>query len=215
MNTLIYILVTMLSVLTPSISYSLDGKEEPRQSKEELIAAGKKQSATCIACHNPQGNNPMWPKLEGQQADYLLQQLRQFKLGANGRRNNPIMYGIVANLTDQDLIALSEYYASMEPSPGEANPETLELGKAIYEGGIKDRGVPACMACHGEQAMGVNAAKFPRLAGQHAQYSISQLKAYASGERKSTANGMMNDIAKLLTEEEMRAVAEYVQGIYK
>ena len=177
------------------------------------IKAGKAKSTVCAACHGADGNSPtdMFPKIAGQSEGYLIKQMTEFKSGV---RDNAIMLGLVANLSEQDIADLAAYFASIKVTP-EATPEdTLALGEAIYRGGNKVSGVPACMACHGPTGGGMPAAKWPALSGQYAKYTEAQLKAFAQGMRNNDPNGMMRDIASRMTPEEIKAVSAYVAGLH-
>lgn len=176
------------------------------------VAAGKTKAAVCAACHGPDGNSitPAFPNLAGQGAGYLVKQLMEFKSGA---RENVQMYGFAAALSEQDMQNIAAYYSSQEPKLGIADPEQVELGESIYRGGILASGTPACLACHGPQGTGNEAAKWPRLAGQHAGYTEAQLKAFRAGERNNDLNEMMRNAAKRMTDEEIAAVAQYIQGL--
>lgn len=175
-------------------------------------AAGKAKSAVCVACHNPDGNstNPAYPKLAGQSADYLTKQLVEFKSGA---RVNPIMVGMVAALTPQDMEDLSAYFASQQIARGAADPALAPAGEALFRGGNLTSGVSACMACHGAAGAGNPAAKFPALAGQHDIYIETQLKAFRAMERANDAGQMMRGVAAKLTDQEIKAVSSYIQGL--
>ena len=175
-------------------------------------AAGKAKSAVCVACHNPDGNstNPAYPKLAGQSADYLTKQLVEFKSGA---RVNPIMVGMVAALTPQDMEDLSAYFASQQIARGAADPALAPAGEALFRGGNLTSGVSACMACHGAAGAGNPAAKFPALAGQHDIYIETQLKAFRAMERANDAGQMMRGVAAKLTDPEIKAVSSYIQGL--
>ncbi len=174
--------------------------------------AGKAKSATCAACHNPDGNsvNPQYPKLAGQSTDYLLKQLQEFKSGA---RVNPIMAGMVAALSPQDMEDLAAYFSSQQIARAAADPALEPVGKALFRGGDLNNGIPACTACHGATGAGNPAAKFPALAGQHAEYAEIQLKAFRAMERANDAGQMMRGIAAKLTDPQIKAVASYVQGL--
>ena len=174
--------------------------------------AGKAKSATCAACHNPDGNstNPQYPKLAGQSADYLTKQLMEFKSGA---RANPIMLGMVAPLSPQDMEDLAAFYASQQIVRGAADPALAPVGEAIFRGGNLNSGVSACMACHGATGAGNPAAKFPALAGQQAAYVEAQLKAFRAMERANDAGQMMRAIAAKMTDPEIKAVSSYIQGL--
>ncbi|MFZ1640244.1 MAG: c-type cytochrome [Candidatus Contendobacter sp.] len=174
--------------------------------------AGKTKSATCAACHNPDGNsaNVQYPKLAGQSADYLVKQLQEYKSGA---RANPIMMGMVAPLSPQDMEDLAAYFASQKIAPGAADPALAPAGEAIFRGGNLTSGVSACAACHGATGAGNPAAKFPALAGQHTDYVGAQLKAFRAMERANDAGQMMRGVAAKMTDPEIKAVASYIQGL--
>jgi len=175
-------------------------------------AAGKTKSATCAACHNADGNstNPQYPNLAGQSADYLLKQLQEFK---SGGRVNAIMVGMVAPLSPQDMADLAAYFASQKVARGAADPALKPVGEAIFRGGNLTSGVAACAACHGAVGAGNPAARFPALAGQHAEYVELQLKAFRAIERANDAGQMMRGVAAKMTDPEIKAVASYVQGL--
>lgn len=183
-------------------------------------AAGKEKSATCAACHGADGNStiPANPKLAGQHAGYLVKQLKNFKAANNPDtkevvRVNPTMNGMAAPLSEQDMQDLAAYFSSQTTAPGEADPELVEQGRQIYQGGNLATGVPACMACHGPTGQGNPAANFPKLAGQHAQYVENQLQAFRTGQRANDPGQMMRNIAAKMSDQEMKAVASYVQGL--
>ena len=176
-------------------------------------AAGQAKSATCVACHGADGNsnmNPQWPKLAGQHPGYTIKQLQNFK---NGERNNAQMAPMAANLSDQDMADLAAYYASQTLQPGYTNADLAAVGEAIYRGGDLSRNVPACTGCHGPAGNGNSAAKFPSLAGQHAAYTVLQLNTFRAGERGNDLNGMMQAVAANMTDEQIEAVASYIQGL--
>ena len=175
-------------------------------------AAGKTKSVACAACHNPDGNsvNPQYPKLAGQSADYLIKQLTEFKSGA---RVNAIMVGMVAPLSPQDMEDLAAFFASQQITRGAADPALAPAGEAIFRGGNLNSGVSACMACHGATGAGNPAAKFPALAGQHADYVALQLKAFRAMERANDPGQMMRQIAAKMTDQEIKEVSSYIQGL--
>ena len=177
-------------------------------------AAGEKLSATCSACHGPTGVsvNPEWPNLAGQHAAYTAKQLADFKQGT--ARNNAMMTGMVAGLSEQDMLDLGAFYAAKAARQGAANAELVELGEKIYRGGKADTGVAACIACHGPTGVGDPMAGFPLLSGQHAAYTAGQLRMFRSGDRANDMNGMMRDIASAMTDEEIEAVSSYVEGLH-
>lgn len=182
----------------------------------ELVAgdasAGKEKAATCAGCHGADGNsaNPIWPKLAGQHAKYLVKQLQDFKAGD---RKNATMAPMAAPLSEQDMQDLAAYFSAQQIKLGEADPKLVDAGEKIYRGGNKTSGVSACMACHGPDGAGNPAANFPHLAGQHAAYIENQLKAFRSGERANDYGKMMRNIASKMTDHEIKAVASYIQGL--
>jgi cytochrome c553 len=175
-------------------------------------AAGKQKSETCTACHGADGNssNPEWPKLAGQHASYSYKQLKEFK---SGDRVNATMNGMAAPLSDEDMQDLAAYFANLEITPGEADPELVALGERLYRGGDLAREISACSACHGAKGGGNGAAGFPALAGQHALYIETQLKAFRSMTRTNDAGQMMRNIAIRMTDADIAAVASYIQGL--
>jgi cytochrome c553 len=176
-------------------------------------SAGKGLSQTCLACHGADGNSPLsaYPKIAGQGEAYILKQLLEFKSGA---RDNAIMASMIASLSEQDMADLAAYFSSQKVAPGAVTEDLLNAGKALYRGGNKETGVPACMACHGPTGAGVPAAKWPALSGQHPEYIEAQLKAFSDGTRSNDPNSMMRDIASKMSAAEMKAVAGYVSGLH-
>jgi cytochrome c553 len=183
-------------------------------------ADGATKSAVCAACHGPNGNsvNPEWPRLAGQSAVYIAEQLRLFR---SGLRTNPVMQPLSATLSDQDISDLAVYYEAQTPTGLEADPSYWQGGQALYLRGDRARDVPACTACHGPVGRGNLAAGYPALRAQQSVYVMKQLNDYASGARytgpnplQASRNGtMMFTLAKRLTPEEIRDVASYVQGM--
>jgi cytochrome c553 len=176
------------------------------------VEAGAAKATLCTACHGANGNsvNPEWPSLAGIGADYIAEQLKNFK---EGKRNNAVMMSIVAGLSPDDYADLGAYFDSLTNTGLEADPSFWQAGEKLYRGGDQSRGIPACQACHGPTGAGNEAAKFPALRGQHSVYVVKQLNDYASGARTSGPNGIMQTIAKRLSPDDMRNVAAYVQGI--
>lgn len=175
--------------------------------------AGKAASATCSACHGPTGVAAVktYPNLAGQGAPYLLKQLKEFKSGA---RENAVMLGMVAALDETAMANLAAFYASQEPAQGVSEPDNLELGRDIYRGGISSVGIPACMSCHGPDGAGNDAAKFPRVNAQNAEYTIAALQSFRSGARANDPNKMMRSVAHRLSDTEIAALANYLQGLH-
>ena len=182
-----------------------DGK--PDVAKGQQIA-----TQVCAACHAADGNSvsPANPVLAGQIADYTAKQLANFKAG---ERKNAVMAGMAAGLSPADMKALGAYYAGQKPRGRAAkDPALVNQGQAIYRGGIPSKGVAACSSCHSPNGAGVPA-QFPRLAGQFPEYTIAQLQAFHTGERANDSGKMMRMIAAKLSDQEMKAVAEYITGL--
>ncbi len=177
------------------------------------VGAGKEKSQVCAACHGIDGNspNPVWPKLAGQHAEYIIKQLRDIK---NGERDNAQMSPMAANLSEQDILDLAAYYSSQKIKHGKTDPASLELGEKIYRAGSIEAGVPACIACHGPNGRGNPAAQYPALGGQHAAYTQAQLNAFRDGTRANDNNAVMRTIVGRMTDEEIKAVSEYIQGLH-
>tara|TARA_B110000240_G_scaffold100993_1_gene114382 strand:+ start:176 stop:790 length:615 start_codon:yes stop_codon:yes gene_type:complete len=180
------------------------------------ITKGKEKSITCVACHGQDGISvsPIWPKLAGQHQSYLASQLHEFKKGPEGKRNNAIMYGISLALSNEDIDDLSAYYASLDKSIGTTADDSFKLGQNIYRGGNMEYKIQACIACHGPNGDGNGPAAMPVLSGQHAEYIYSQLKNFQSSMRSNDPNKMMRNIVHRMTDEEMKSVAQYIQGLH-
>lgn len=177
--------------------------------------AGQAKSAICAACHGADGNSvvPNWPKLAGQHEQYMTRQVSLIKAGA---RPVPEMVGIVAGLSEQDIEDLSAYFAAQPIAAGVADESKIILGERIFRAGNAESGVPACMACHGPAGEGNPLAGYPALAGQHAVYTANMLTRFRAGENwgEGDASQVMNGSAAELTDEEIAAVASYIQGLY-
>jgi cytochrome c553 len=179
-------------------------------------AAGQAKAAVCAACHSVDGNSvdPLYPKIAGQHADYIAQQLALFK---SGKRMNPIMLGISATLTEQDMLDLAAYFATQKPSPGLADEALMAVGQQIYQAGDAKRNIPACMSCHGPTGHGNPMSGYPSIAGQHAQYSADLLRRFRGGAvygEVTDANAkIMSQVAVSLTDAEIEALASYLQGL--
>ena len=176
------------------------------------VEAGASKAVVCQACHGANGNsaNPEWPSLAGIGADYIAEQLKNFK---EGKRTNPVMMPNVANLSADDMADLGAYFDSLTNTGLEADPSYWQAGEKLYRGGDAARGIPACMACHGPTGRGNEPAKFPALRGQQSVYLAKQLNDYASGARATGPNGIMQTIAKRLSPDDIRNLASYLQGI--
>ncbi len=180
--------------------------------------AAKIVNAVCAACHGADGNSvaPVNPSLAGQGADYITLQLRHFK---SGIRQNAIMQGFAATLSDADMVALGDYFSRQKAKPLAAKDATLvKAGQRLYRTGVPAAGIPACSGCHAPDGVGVPK-NYPRVGGQYADYSYAQLKAFGTGERGNDkagkdANGrIMHAVAGKMSDSQMKAVAEYMQGL--
>ena len=176
---------------------------------EGSVEAGQQKSAVCVACHGPDGNsaNPEWPSLAGQHAGFLAEQLKAFK---EGERQNALMSPMAMGLSEQDMQDLAAYYEAQQPAAREADPQYVEAGRQLYMGGDTSRGITACAACHGPTGQGNPMARYPVIAGQHATYTALSLRNYASGERP---NQIMQDIAGRLSDEDIQALSNFLQGL--
>jgi cytochrome c553 len=180
--------------------------------KGDPAQALKIVNSVCGACHTTDGNSttPIYPSLAGQHPEYIAKQLREFKSGA---RKNATMAPNVTALSDTDMLNLAAYFSAQQPKPRLAKDAALVAeGQKIYKGGNAGSGVPACASCHGPAGSGIPV-QFPRLAGQHAKYVASQLKNFRSGDRANDGGKMMQVIARKMTDQEMKAVAEYINGL--
>jgi len=179
--------------------------------------SGKAKSAMCAACHGADGNSlvPMYPKLAGQSASYLVKQLADFKKGATSAgkegRNDPIMAGMVMALSAQDMADLGAYFASQTRT--KTAGATNELGHSLYFGGDTERKITACVACHGKNGQGMAAAGFPSLASQNAEYIKNQLTKFRAGERANDNNAVMRAVATELTNDEITKLAQHISAI--
>jgi len=197
---------------------AVDAQERPAAAKPDLAKAQQIVSQICAACHGADGNSVAAtnPNLAGQDADYITLQLAHFKAGV---RVNPTMQAMSATLSDADMRALGAYYAAQKPKGLAAKDATLvKSARQLWRGGDAARGVPACASCHSPTGAGIPK-NFPRLAGQYADYTYAQLKAFKAGERGADAAGkdingrVMNTIAQQMTDEQMKAVADYAAGL--
>jgi len=175
-------------------------------------AAGQAKSALCGSCHGVDGNSlmAMNPKLAGQSVRYMVKQLQEFKSGA---RESAIMASMVLSLSDQDMEDIAAWYSSQQPTIQGANPESIELAERLYRGGNSEIAVAACSACHSPTGKGNAPAGFPLLSGQHAEYTLQQLKNFRSGARQNDGSAMMRTVVERLTDKELEALASYVSGL--
>ncbi|MEJ2455249.1 MAG: c-type cytochrome [Candidatus Thiodiazotropha sp.] len=174
---------------------------------------GKTKSAVCAGCHAADGNsgiNPLWPKLAGQHPQYIEKQLKDFKAG---NRSDPLMSAMAMPLSEQDMADLAAYFSSQTKKIGTAAADLAAKGEQIYRAGNPDTGVAACMACHGPAGSGNPLAVFPALNGQNAAYVEKALKDFRAGTRTNDNASMMQGVVARMTDAEMAAVAQYIQGL--
>jgi len=188
---------------------------------EGSIDAGEAKSITCTACHGQAGNsvNPMWPNIAGQSAPYIVTQLTAFKNSAgdpaNATRSDPLMAPQAMMLSEEDIRDLAVYFESLPAAAmAVADPGKVDKGEALYRGGDSASGTAACLACHGPTGRGNPAANYPALQGQHSVYTAKQLRDYATEARTSDGKTrIMRDIAARLSDDDISALASYVQGL--
>jgi cytochrome c553 len=186
------------------------GSASAQQAKPDLAKGEATASTVCVACHSIDGTrgNPAQPILQGQHPEYLAKQLAEYK---SGKRENPVMKGIASALSDADIRNVSAFYASKKAPLGTATEKDLiKLGEQIYRGGIADKSVAACASCHSPNGVGIPS-QYPRLGGQHAQYTAAQLVAFRDGLRKNSAQ--MTGVAAKMSDREIKAVSDYIAGL--
>jgi cytochrome c553 len=200
---------TLLLAASASVAFAADAAKPA--AKPDLAKGQATSTNVCAACHTNDGSrgSPANPIIQGQHPEYLVKQLSEFKAG---KRVSPIMQGMAAALSDDDMKNVAAFYAGKQAKPGFAkNKEFVELGEKIYRGGIADRSVPACAGCHSPNGAGIPA-QYPRLAGQHADYTEAQLVAFRSGTRKNSVP--MTGVAAKMNDREIKAVADYIAGLH-
>jgi cytochrome c553 len=185
-------------------------KPEVKLAKPDLVKGEASYGAVCAACHGVDGNSgtPAYPKLSQQHPEYLIKQLQEFK---SDKRNNAVMKGFAATLSDEDMKNIAYWVTAKKGKPGFAKEkELVGLGERIYRGGIADRQVPACAGCHSPNGAGIPS-QYPRLSGQHAEYASAQLVAFRDGVRKNSLQ--MTQIAAKMNDREIKAVSDYIAGL--
>ena len=205
------ILALTLAAALASPVWAADSKAEAKPASKPDLAKGQAISTqVCAACHTADGTrgSPANPIIAGQHPEYLAKQLAEFK---SGKRNNPVMKGFASALSDDDIRNVAAFYGSKNAKPGFAkNKELVTLGEKIYRGGIADKAVPACAGCHSPSGAGIPA-QFPRVGGQHADYTEAQMNAFRAGARVN--NPIMVAIAAKMSDREIKAVSDYVAGL--
>ncbi len=199
--------VSLLCAAAAALSFSAFAQQP---AKPDLARGAALYGQVCVACHAADGNSttPANPKLAQQHPEYLIKQLQEYK---SGKRQNPIMAGFAASLSDDDMRDISFWLASQKGTPGFAqDAELVRLGERIYRGGIADRQIAACAGCHSPNGAGIPA-QYPRLAGQHAEYTVDQMRQFRDGVRKNSVQ--MSQIAAHMTEREIQAVADFIAGL--
>ena len=205
------LVVSLVAALVATSAFATEPAAAPA-SKGDPKAEETIVNQVCAGCHAADGNStiPANPRLAGLNAEYINKQLNNFK---SGERKNAVMSGMVAGLSSQDMLNLAAYFSAQQPKPDTAKDKELALaGQKIFRGGIQGAGVPACASCHGPEGKGIPV-QFPRLAGQHSDYIYTQLNNFRLSERSNDAAKMMRTIAAKLTDEDMKAVAAYIQGL--
>lgn len=202
---------SLAALLTASLlSVHAFAADAPAAPKVDLAKGAASYAAVCVACHAADGNStvPLQPSLAQQHPEYTFKQLLEFKSGA---RKDPIMQGFAAALSEEDSRNIAHWLASQKAKPGFAKERELVLmGERIYRGGIPDRQIPACAGCHGPNGAGIPS-QYPRLSGQHADYTVKQLVAFRDGTR--TNNAQMTDVAAKMNDREIKAVSDYIAGL--
>ena len=210
------VIATSLGLAMVPIIASAQDKAAGKPAKPDIAAGQQIASGVCAGCHAADGNSPSPanPKLAAQHAAYLAKQLHNFKPQAEGKppeRNNAIMQGFASALNDQQIRDVSAYFAAQKLKPAAAkNKDLVELGQKIYRGGIAEKGVPACAGCHSPNGAGIPD-QYPRLQGQYAEYTESQLVAFRQGTRANSSQ--MMTIAARMSDKEMKAVSDYIAGL--
>ena len=198
----------VLAIILMSVSLASVAQAAGNAAAGEKIVTG-----VCAACHGVDGNSVITtnPKLAQQHPEYIAKQLANFKAG---ERKNAVMSGMAASLSPEDMANVAAYFGAQKAKVGSAKTNVAgSLGEKIYRGGIASVGVPACASCHGATGAGIPV-QFPRLSGQHADYVVTQLKAFYSGERANDNAKVMRMIAAKMSDADMAAVADYIQGLH-
>jgi len=197
-------------ILASSLNSQAVGAEAKPNAKPDLAKGQAISAGVCVACHTNDGSrgSPANPILQGQHAQYLVKQLTEFK---SGRRDNPIMKSFSSSLSEEDMVNVAAFYASKQAKPGFAkNKELVTLGEKIYRGGIAERSIPACAGCHSPTGAGIPV-QYPRLSGQHADYTEAQLVAFRGGVRKN--NAQMSGVTAKMNDREIKAASDYIAGL--
>ena len=198
--------LTILLFLVPLSAWAMGDPER-----------GEQLAGVCTACHGQDGNSTVsaWPKIAGQHPDYAA---RQSRLIREQLRNVPQMYPMVMNLSDQDLMDLAAYFGQFEVEPGVADESLVGRGQSLFQAGDMDAGIPACSGCHGPAGDGIPGAHYPKLRGQHADYTADRLQRYRSGENNGENDpysNIMVAVSKNLTDADIEALSSYIEGLHQ
>jgi len=216
MKLIAHLFFAAAAAATPFFAHAADAKPEPtvahaaKPAKPDMVKGAASYAAVCAACHGADGNSgtPAYPKLAQQHPEYLVKQLQEYK---SDKRSNAIMKGFASMLSDDDMKNIAYWLTTQKAKTGFASDKDLvTLGERIYRGGIADRQVPACAGCHSPNGAGIPS-QYPRLAGQHAEYAVTQLTSFRDGIRKNSLP--MTQVAAKMNDREIKAVADYVAGL--
>ncbi len=199
-----------VTLIGAALAATLSWSAHAQRAQPDVKRGATLYAQVCVACHAADGNSTTAanPKLAQQHPEYLIKQLTEYK---NGKRANAVMVGFASALSEQDMRDIAHWLASQKAAPGFAtDAELVRLGERIYRGGLMDRRIPACAGCHSPNGAGIPA-EYPRLAGQHAEYTATQLKLFRTNERAN--NKPMHEIARYLTDREIAALAQYIAGL--
>lgn len=199
-----------VSFLCAAAAAVLSFSAQAQSAKPDLAKGAAAYGNVCVACHAADGNSttPANPKLAGQHPEYLIKQLQEYK---SGKRANAIMQGFASSLSDDDMRNIAYWLASQKPKDGAStDKELVKLGERIYRGGIADRQISACAGCHSPNGAGIPS-QYPRLSGQHAEYTETQLRHFRDGTRGN--NAQMKGVAAKMNDREIKAVADYIAGL--
>lgn len=197
-------------LLAASLALPVLAQDSKAPPKVDVAKGQALSTQVCGACHTADGSRgaPANPIIAGQHPEYLVKQLEEFK---SGKRNNPVMKGFATPLSEADMRSVAAFYGSKQIRPGTAkNKDLFTLGQKIYRGGIADKQVPACAGCHSPTGAGIPS-QYPRIGGQHADYTETQLNGFRSGQRANSAP--MAAIASRMSDREIKAVADYIAGL--
>ena len=203
-------MLTAAALAAPVFPAFAAGPAAPKAAKPDLVKGEASYTAVCAACHGADGNSAIAanPKLSQQHPEYLVKQLQEFK---SGKRNDPVMKGFASALSEDDMKNIAYWVTSKAAKPGFAKDKDLvSLGERIYRGGIQDRNIAACAGCHSPNGAGIPA-QYPRLSGQHADYTVAQLGKFRDGTRANSLQ--MTQVAAKLNDKEIKAVADYIAGL--